>query len=225
LKHTRITAALAAAAVVAAIGLAAPANAATPPSATSSEVHVDPASVASARMFLDRYEVQPATAERLIRRYEDGGTWLAASSTNSPVSSRTQDDGDALATIRTYADGSINVERLEKPAPLGDSRGISGCSHSGTSYSNCKVDFWWGVVSMSFRANYSLKSGDNRITNVYAASWSIGGACGTSKNYFGRPTAKIARLEVQAQMCVIPHSQTFWLQLALSGNKAAFTFG
>ncbi|MDO9395646.1 MAG: hypothetical protein Q7T71_03780 [Herbiconiux sp.] len=78
---------------------------------------------------------------------------------------------------------------------------------------------------MSFRADYNLASGNNRVTNQWGASWTIAGACSTNKNYFGRPNAHTARLEVQAQMCAVPYTTTFYLELSVSGNRAYYTYG
>jgi hypothetical protein len=77
----RITAALAGAAIVAAIGLAAPAGAAhiALPTAPHSQ-QLDHTNVGSAQIFLDRYQVATAAAERMVRRTDSPGTSLAGSS-------------------------------------------------------------------------------------------------------------------------------------------------
>ncbi|RKR74410.1 hypothetical protein [Frondihabitans australicus] len=188
---------------------------------------LDAATVAEAHAFFDRYGVSTATADRLLGEYEHGGTWLALTGSARPVSTRSQDDGDALATVSTYADGSIAVQRDEKAVDVSDPRlrGVSGCSKSGTAYSNCKAEMWFGLVAMSFRVSYNLQSGNNRVTSVYGATWSIGGSCSTKQQYFGRPNSKVARLDVLAQMCVIPHSEIMWLQFSVGGNKTSLTMG
>lgn len=124
--------------------------------------------------------------------------------------------------MRRYADGSVSVQAFEVPS---DDAGIGGCSRSGTSYSNCTVDFWYGLVAMSFKADYNLANGKNRVTNQWGASWTIAGACSTNKNFFGRPNSTTARLEVQAQMCAAPYTTTFFLELHVGGNRSYYNYG
>lgn len=209
-------------------GAAASAGASTPPparTAARTASALDPATIASAREFFDRYGVAPATADRLLARYDRGATWLSMTGSSRPVAVRTQDDGDSTATISTFRDGSIAVERVEKADDPAKSRSISGCSKSGTAYSNCKAEMWFGLVAMSFRVSYNLQSGNNRVTGLYGATWSIGGSCSSKQQYFGRPNSKVARLDVLAQMCVIPHSEIMWLQFSVGGNKTSLTMG
>ena len=176
------------------------------------------------RAFFDEYGVAKTSQDRLINTYVQGERWDSSRSESTPISTTSYHSGNESRTVNTYRDGSVNVVSWEEPE-VQNSRAISGCTKNGNSYSNCKVDFWYGAVAMSFRADYSLAPGANKITNQWAASWSIGGACSTTKNYFGRPSSTRARLEVQAQMCGIPYSTTFFLELAVGGNKSSFTFG
>lgn len=177
--------------------------------------------------FFDEYGVDRVTQQRLVSVIESGGRWEAMSADSTPIASETSEalgpnDHRAETVVDRYSDGSVSVRSLELPA---DDGAIGGCSRSGTSYSNCTVDFWYGLVSMSFKADYSLASGKNRITNQWGATWTIGGACSTSKNYFGRPSSTRARLEVQAQMCSLPYTTTFYLELSVGGNRAGYTYG
>jgi hypothetical protein len=176
------------------------------------------------RAFFDEYGVATISQDRLIRTYVQGERWDSSNSESTPISTTTYLSGNESKTVNTYKDGSVNVVSWEQPKAE-NSRAISGCTKNGNSYSNCKVDFWHGLVAMSFRADYSLAPGANKITNQWAASWTIGGACSTTKNYFGRPSSTRARLEVQAQVCGVPYSTTFFLELAVGGNKSSFSFG
>ena len=197
-------------------GVATPASATPPPAALA------PAVLESVRDFFDEYDVDRATQDRLISEFEAGGDWDSMSGDSVPTEvSVDQADGHSVSVLR-YADGSVAVRSLE--VADGES-GIGGCSRSGTTYTNCTVDFWYGLVGMSFKADYSLASGKNRVINQWGASWSIGGACSTTQNYFGRPKASVARLEVQAQVCGVPYTTTFFLELSLSGNRAYYNYG
>lgn len=174
---------------------------------------------ASARTFLSTYGADEATHDRLIDTCLAGGTWDSMSSSSEAVSvvEYTAKDGDY--SVSTYADGSIAVTRTEIPDPKVSplARGIGGCSVSGKAYSNCKIDTWVGVVQMAFRASYSLSS--NQVTNAYGYEYTIVGACGASPS-LSRPAGNIARLNISAQMCVLPYSTAFWLQLTVSGGSA-----
>lgn len=176
------------------------------------------------RAFFDEYGVAPASQDRLIRTYMQGKRWDSSSSVSTPIRTTTYLSGKESKTVNRYQDGSVNVVSWEQPGAQ-NSRAIIGCTKNGNSYSNCKVDFWHGLVAMSFRADYSLTPGANKITSQWGASWTLGGACSTTKNYFGRPSSTRARLEVQAQVCGVPYSTTFFLELAVGGNKSSFSFG
>ena len=192
------------------------------------------------REFMTEYGVDKPTQGKLIAEYLSGGTWESASSANVPVATDSYVELGYHFTINRYSDGSVNVLRVELPVEQIDgqitTQAISGCSvvNSGTSSARngCKVDFWYGLVAMSFRASFTyLTPGYDRIDEVYGASWSIGGACSTTQNYFGiqkkyenvNGPAR-ARLEVQAQMCG-GYTTTFFLQLTVGTGGAKFTFG
>ncbi|WP_171924980.1 hypothetical protein, partial [Ralstonia sp. 3N] len=174
---------------------------------------------ASIRGFLAQYGADEPTQDRLLAKYRTGGAWDSMSSSKQPVSTRSFTETDGAYTVSTYADGSIAVTRVETPdtSASARARGISGCSVSGKVYTNCKIDMWVGVVSMAFRASYNL--GTNQITNAYGPEYTIVGACGASPS-LGRPAGNIARLNIATQMCVLPYSTLFWLQLTVSGGSA-----
>jgi hypothetical protein len=195
---------------------AAPAGASTPPPAPTTMTWSHDARQA-AEMFLAENGVSAAIRKKLSAALEKGVAWDSFSGSHKPVTSTTTRIGTTLRTLDTYPDGSIAVVSVQSPStgavrPLG----VSGCARSGSSYSNCKVDMWVGLVSMSFMASYNTST--NSVTNAYGPSATILGACGVEKRVY-RPARDIGRLDVQAQMCVIPHSKTFWLQLRVSGGK------
>lgn len=173
----------------------------------------------SVRSFLAQYGADESTQDRLLAEYRAGGVWDSMSSSKNPVSTRSFTQADGAYTVGTYPDGSIAVTRVEAPDPNASAlaRGISGCSVSGKVYTNCKIDMWVGAVQLAFRASYNLST--NQVTNAYGAEYTILGACGASSS-ITRPASNIARLNVPTQMCVLPYSSVFWLQLTVSGGSA-----
>ncbi|WP_349866769.1 hypothetical protein [Leifsonia sp. WHRI 6310E] len=187
------------------------------------EAAEDPA-IATAKGFLSQYGASQTVQDRLIASYLAGEQWDSMSSAAEAVSVEKYTEADGDYTVNTYRDGSISVSRFEIPK-VGDALnkpGISGCSVSGTSRNNCKVDMWVGLVSLSFYASYNLNN--NTVTNTYGAGWSIGGACSANLVYLGRPASNIGRMDVSAQMCGIPYSTTFWLQLTVRSGSAAVSW-
>lgn len=180
--------------------------------------------IASARAFLAQYGANHATQERLIDIYLAGGVWDSMRG-SVPLSTERYSAADADYSVNKYHDGSISVTRAELPEKTADgaqSRGISGCTVSGSARNNCKIDMWVGLVAMSFHASYNL--GNNTVTNTYGAGWSIGGACGVDLVYLGRPASNVGRMDLKAQMCAIPYSTTFWLQLTVKGGSASVSW-
>jgi len=214
------------------------------PGPASAQVTEDPQqdAIASARTFFSQFGVAADVQDRLISDYLSGEQWDASSSTSRPTSTRIFDDGVYDYTLRTYPDGSINVVRVERPTSSTgpnevSTQGIGGCTRvvsGGQDHRNgCKVDFWWGLVSLSFYSSFTyITPGFDRIDSVWGASWSIGGACSTDRNYFGI-NKKVesstgparARLEVQAQMCGVAYTTTFFLQLTVGAGGAKYTYG
>lgn len=124
--------------------------------------------------------------------------------------------------VSYYPDGSVAVSRIELPAAsLGDAGIFSspnGCTISGSQRLNCNVDMWVGVVSMGFKANYNLAT--NRVTSVWGASWSIGGACSASQTYLGIPNSYTGLLTVSAQMCSVGYNTAFNLAVTVANGAA-----
>jgi hypothetical protein len=113
----------------------------------------------------------------LLKKFEDGVLWLALTPDARPVSQRTFTEGSMLATVNTYADGSIGVDSVSAAATRGYlatsglvSTGVVipmsvyGCSVSGSSgyawyYTNCVADVNLGVIRMYFNFNYQYVRG------------------------------------------------------------------
>lgn len=206
------------AAVAATLVLSGGAGANATPS-TSQNSPLDPSTLTEAREFLAQHGVTTDVQDELIRSAARGERWDSMTSDNTPVStvSRTADDGEY--TTNTYEDGSVSVIRLETPSR---SRGISGCTVQGNLRSNCKIDTWVGLVSMSFFATYNL--GTARVNNVYGGGWSIGGSCSSSQIYLGRPAANIGLQQVSAQMCGAAYNTVFSLKLTVAGGNASVSW-
>lgn len=216
-----------------------------PASAATLPIDAEPPIAVELRAFLTDHGVDSGTQEDLIEEYLAGEIWDSASSDSIPTSTEMYMEGSYHYTVNRYPDGSVNVLRVEQPIErttgsedgVVTPRAISGCSvvNSGTSShrNGCKVDFWWGAVAMSFYASFTyVTPGYDRIKEVWGAGWSIGGACGTNQNYFGiqkmyenSSGPARARLEVQAQMCGIPYSTTFFLQLTVGAGGAQYSYG
>lgn len=191
------------------------------PAMADTRTAVDEQVVSEASEFLQAYGADAETQDRLIAAYLAGETWDSFSSSSTPISVENTNETDGDYTVSTFMDGSISVVRIESPVDVGAGEiqpmGISGCSVSGNVHSNCKIDMWVGVVSMSFYATYNL--GNNTVTNAYGGGWTIGGAC-SSSGTLTRPVSNIALMTVQAQMCVVGYTTWFELRLTISGGSA-----
>lgn len=215
--------ATAASAALVVVGAAMPAQAAISVDADSASVQTVSDVTKSAADFLAKYGVDQATADTLIAEYENGGKWDSFSSETTPVSTQTQRVAGFDETVKHYADGSVAVSRLQvprvvTPGTIQPMDAVHGCTVSGNMRNNCQADMWVGVVSMGFLMSYNAST--NTVTSVYGGTWSIGGACGSSQKYLGKPAYNIARLEVSASMCAIPFQTVFWLQATVSGGVA-----
>jgi hypothetical protein len=215
--------ATAASAALVVVGAAMPAQAATSAGSATTAVTTASEVSATAADFLAKYGVNQATIDKLIAEYESGGKWDSFSSESTPVSTQTQRVGGFDETVKHFADGSVAVNRLQVPRVVAPGTvqpmdAVHGCTVSGSMRNNCQADMWVGVVSMGFLMSYNAST--NTVTSVYGGTWSIGGACGTSQKYLGKPAYNIARLEVSASMCAIPYQTVFWLQATVSGGVA-----
>lgn len=179
-----------------------------------------------ARKFLTDYGVAQQTQKALFAKLEAGQKWDSFTSDSVPASTEEYVKDGYNVTEDHYADGSVSVSRIEIPVePTVSSGGISpmsspnGCTiGSNGARTNCNVDTWVGLISMGFKANYNVVT--NTVSSVWGASWSIGGSCSSSLAYLGRPTSNIGLETVSAQMCGVPYSTAFNLQVRVSGGVA-----
>jgi hypothetical protein len=193
--------------------------------------------IRNAREFFNEFRVDESTQHQLIRAYIAGEQWDSASSSNIPITVAAYKQNGYDYTVNTYVDGSINVLRIQEAVAPGELGGISECTQivngSQDHRNGCKVDFWYGLVSMSFKANFTyVTPGYDRIDMIYGANNTVGGACDVNTTYFGivQSTENSngparARYEVQAQMCGVPYSTTFFLELTVGAGGANFNFG
>ncbi|WP_146079453.1 hypothetical protein [Rathayibacter sp. AY2B9] len=193
---------------------------AAPASASTEAEHSE---VVTAREFLSEYGVPSETQDDLVEAYLAGEAWDSLSSANPTVKVVEEKRPDGDYTISTYEDGSVSVVRIGGEGADVKTRGISECSVSGSARNGCKIDTWVGLVSMSFYTSYNLSS--NTVTaNPWGPAWTIGGACGSSLNYLGRPLANRAQMLINAQMCGVPYNTTFELRLTVSGGAATVSW-
>jgi hypothetical protein len=189
----------------------------------SASMDTERAEVVTARAFLSEYGVPAETQDDLVEAYLAGEAWDSLSSANPTVKvvEETRPDGDY--TISTYEDGSVSVVRIGGDVANGKTRGINECSVNGSARNGCKIDTWVGLVQMSFYTSYNLST--NRVTaDPWGPAWTIGGACGSSLNYLGRPLANRAQMLVNAQMCGVAYNTTFELRLTVAGGAATVSW-
>lgn len=185
----------------------------------------EPSEITSAKEFMTEFNVPQETQLRLIEEYLAGNTWDSMTPGETPVDTVSESNQSGDFTISTFADGSVSVSKIEHATQIVNpwTRGISGCSKSGTQYNNCRVDMWVGLVSLSFYASYNLST--NRVTNgPWGGGYTIGGACSAYISYIGRPAVNIGQMIVQAQMCGIPYSTWFELRLTVTGGRAVVSW-
>lgn len=174
-------------ALVASIALAGPAGAAM---ATDPLEEMEDAG----RAFLTEYDVPSATQDELIAELLDGGTWDSMSGV-APVSSSVVPDPGYTTTVSRFADGSVEVSRVEAPTAVSSTGfitpfAISGCSSttSGTKkyITNCTVDKWTGVIRLTFKADFTyVTPGYDYIDRVFEKSIFWAGASGITVDEFG----------------------------------------
>ncbi len=191
--------------------------------AMAEPIATDSAEVVGARSFFTEFGVDQATQDDLITAYEAGEEWDSFDSSNPTTSVVAESRADGAYTISTFEDGSISVVRIQHATEdlTGgvSTRGITQCQVSGAQYNGCKIDMWVGLVALSFYTSYNLSS--NTVTSVpWGGGYSIGGACGASITYLGRPFASRAQMNVQATTCGAPYTTWFELRLDIVGGSA-----
>ncbi|WP_146067237.1 hypothetical protein [Arthrobacter sp. ZGTC212] len=132
----------------------------------------------SLRSWFDQYGISEPTQDLLIEKLETEGSYDAMEG-ETPVKTTTNESAKAITTIETFADGSINVSEVEKPAEVKPGvisiRSIDGCSVTGGSgwgnWSNCSVNISNGTISMAYKATFERYSGGyGNIISVWGAS-------------------------------------------------------
>jgi len=178
------------------------------------------AAIAKAGDFLTEYGVDQPTQDALFEKFLAGERWDSFKSTSARARVEAYDEDGYHKTVSYYSDGSVAVSRIEIPvAPDDPTNDTNGCTiGSNGARTNCSVDTWVGLISLGFKANWNVNS--NTVSSVWGASWTIGGACSSSLAYLGRPNSNTGLETVAAQMCGVPFSTSFNLQVQLSGGKA-----
>lgn len=186
------------------------------------------------RDFMTMFDVPKAKQELLIDDLERGEIWDSFSGSVDPVSTSRKTTQGQVWTVDRFPDGSVVAQSIEQ-APLKPGgvqpMGVNDCGYTSGkfgNYSNCNIYYWVGVVSLNFKANFSIVSGGyDRITLAWSFTYSIGAACSASIASSGivkgteSATGKaIAGFVVNAQMCGVPFSQTFPSYLYVGSNKA-----
>ncbi|WP_147440470.1 hypothetical protein [Mycetocola tolaasinivorans] len=177
-----------------------------------------------AQIFLTEYGVSLETQHALFEKLEKGEKWDSFSSLVEPTSSESYVENGYEKTVAHYNDGSVSVSRIELPIEIGSADLAGRSSPSGCSVgrdgarNNCTVDTWVGLIKLGFKANYNVNS--NRVSNVWGATWAIGGSCSSSLVYLGTPNRNLGQMTVSAQMCAIPYATAFNLAVTVSGGKA-----
>jgi len=197
-------------------------------------------SLEQAREFLTIYKVTAETQERLVAKYQRGETWDSLNGA-TPVDTQTVEKTGKTETVSRFADGSVNVTSIQKPAAAPQegeitTRGISECGYyrvgATENYDNCLVDFWAGLVYMGFRADYSAVDNNvDYIRSIYSPDYIIGGASSAEQTEFavtreyetpGAPAT--ARLTVLAYPAGTPFAFNFWVQLNVGFGGAYMTY-
>lgn len=136
--------------------------------ATSSSTIVSNEDEAATRAFWQKYGVDQATQDTLMKKLKRGER-TDASSFADPERTEDIDINGMRQAVAFYADGSITVVGTEIPEPTSIGQmgtrgvGISGCSTTSgagwATYKNCKVNVSSDSITMNFRATYERYSG------------------------------------------------------------------
>lgn len=133
---------------------------------------------ASLRSWFDQHGVNEPLQNRLIEKLETEGSYDAMRG-GTPVKTKTKESAESTTTIETFADGSISVSEVEKPAVAEPGTvspmSITGCSTTGGSgwgrWSNCTVNISNGTISLAFKATFERYAGAyGNILSVWGQS-------------------------------------------------------
>lgn len=147
--------------------------------------------VKQADIFFDSNGMSESVQQKLLSKIEDGQPTLAMTPGARAVSTKTESTTTENKTVLTYADGSVEVSKQEKPKPnmkdlppeaiplyVGQCRN-SAAGSSYRIYYDCLVQSSKDQVSVAMRADYSIYQGSlpDRISNVFG---------GYSSTYLGQ---------------------------------------
>lgn len=146
-----------------------------------------------------KYDVSTPTADALWAKFQGGSLLDSMKSGVSPVSERTQRVGTQTETVRTYADGSVDVSSVEIPkvTPVGgaSTMAVGACSgttssHYDTVYHNCAAEESNGILTMGFHVTYDIVQGvgDKIVDHSTSYEAATGGTAST-------PTVTVPRAQ------------------------------
>lgn len=175
-----------------------------------------------ARSFMTKYGVDDATQDNLLAKLKRGQAWDALNGESSPVSEETTTVDQEQVTIKTYADGSIevssglNISEL-KSAAAGDisTFSIGSCDQilgSGpvTYYYGCHA--WDGVtlIKLGFYLDFYIGS-SAKITQIWGPdSQCIG--CNLSDHRLEYWNSAHTKARHTAKITVGPTHGTVWVE-------------
>ena len=151
---------------------------------------VSPADLQYVRSAMVKYNVPLASQTRLLNEYARGERWDSETDAKAVSTEVTQANG-VETTIFRYADGSVNVSKIDIPsaAPTEGQVGtmaISGCQGYAkpgyNAWRNCKIS-WDGVSwAVTFTAAYSVALGPVYGCVIDSVSGLTHGGAGTFSN-------------------------------------------
>ncbi|WP_420367037.1 hypothetical protein [Curtobacterium sp. L1-20] len=152
------------------------------------------------RQTWDTYGVSAATQDKLLGELEAGQLWDSVSGAQ-PVQSSTSTAKSVQTTVDTFADGSIKVTQLQKPAPVTTTPGgvhinasIGGCKTLSSSHYDatiqCTVSTNVVLASAAYLVTYhQVQGGNSSITNHSTITTEcFAGSCTDKRVVVGRKT-------------------------------------
>jgi hypothetical protein len=226
--------ATACAAAMCAATLAAPPLTATAAASNTRAVTLSSVEKSQLQDFFNQFGVDSSVRDRLISSFEQGAKWDSLSSASKPKSVERQVSKGLNWTVSTFTDGSIRAEAIGDPIVepgTVQTRGINDCGYSPGKTGNfrsCNIYYWVGAVQSGFKANFTINaSGHDKITSVWAPSFTALGACGANvpdprivkgtESSTGKATAGYSPT---ATMCVTGYTTSFPSYLNVGGNRA-----
>ena len=193
------------------------------------------------RAFLEQFGVAAADIDRLVEVNKTGGTWDALSGAVPVVTEPAGNVNGIPSTLERYADGSISISGKEEPAvvPPGSfsTLHVGGCTSGavsgGKKYYDCEVYTWVGTWSLSFTADYTIKTSGNDSINrvddeaVSMTGWSVDKEklviTRATENSVAKATARYSVTRSQNIAGYPIRVESKWIQLNVGANKATET--